>query len=222
MNMLSIAPQRHWLLLALAVFLFPLAVAAQDRPDRAERLKKALDLTDAQVALVQNAVGDEAERGDMWAIAAALTPTLTDAQKETLFTRPERPARDNAMRDRSGARKGNRGSRGDRMQRERPDAEARAERREASLDAMKEALGLDASQVQQLEALHAAKKAEWDARRQQTQAEREQRRAERPAPGELPADLAAILTPQQQEVAKVHKALAMRMMHGRKHHGRRR
>ena len=29
----------------------------------------------------------------------------------------------------------------------------------------------------------------------------------------------AILTPQQQEVAKVHRALAMRMMHGRMHRG---
>ncbi len=108
-----------------------------------------------------------------------------------------------------------RGQRGDRPQRERPDAEARGERHEQSLDAMQKSLGLSAAQVQQLEALHAAKQA-------QRQAEREQRRAERPEPGELPAEMAAILTPQQQDVAKVHQALAARMMHGRMHHGPRR
>ena len=149
MNALSILPTRRWLLLALAVFLFPLAASAQDRPDRADRLKQALDLTDAQVALVENAVGDEAERGDLWAVAAALTPTLTDAQKEKLFTRPERPARDNAMRNHKGDRQ-RRGERGNRGQRERPDADERAERHEESLDAMQEALGLSAAQQQQL------------------------------------------------------------------------
>jgi hypothetical protein len=215
MNILSISLSRRGLFLALAVLFLPLAASAQNRPDRADRLTEALDLTNEQVVLVQKAVGDEADRGDLWAVAAALTPTLTDAQKEKLFTRPERPARDNAMRDRSGARKGNRGQRGDRRQRERPGDDARAERREASLDAMQGALGLSDAQTQQLEALHTAKQAERQARRELSQGEREERRAERPEPGELPAEVAAILTPQQQEIATVHRALAARMMHGR-------
>lgn len=215
----SILPTRRWLLLALAVLFLPLAASAQDRPDRADRLKQALDLTDAQVALVENAVGDEAERGDLWNVAAALAPTLTDAQKEKLFARPERPARGDA--ERRGPR-GDRKPRGERPRRERPDADARAERHEESLDAMQDALGLSDAQVQQLEAVHAAKQAEWQARRAERQAEREQRRAERPEPGELPAEMAAILTPAQQDVAKVHRALAVRMMHGRMHRGPRR
>lgn len=224
MNTLSISLSRRGLFLALAVLFLPLAASAQNRPDRAERLKEALDLTNEQVVLVEKAVGDEAERGDLWAVAAALTPTLTDAQKAKLFTRPERPARGDA--DRRGERgdrkqRGERKQRGDRMQRERPDADARTERHEASLDAMQNALGLSDAQVQQLEALHAAKRAERQARRELSQAEREQRRAERPEPGELPAEMAAILTPQQQDVAKVHRALAARMMHGRMHSPRR-
>lgn len=208
MTILSISPTRRWLLLALAVLFLPLAASAQDRPDRADRLKQALDLTDTQVALVENAIGDEADRGDLWNVAAALTPTLTDAQKAKLFTRPERPVRGDA--DRRG-RSGDRKQRGDRVQRERPDDDDRAERHEASLDAMQDALSLSDAQVQQLEALHAERKAE-----------REQRRAERPEPGELPSDMASILTPAQQEVAQVHRALAGRMMQGRMHRGSRR
>lgn len=221
---------RSRLLLALAVVLFlPLAASAQDRPDRAERLKQALDLTDAQVALVEEAVGDEAERGDLWAVAAALAPTLTDAQKEKLFARPERPARDGKRRARRGDRP-ERPNRPERPERVRPDDDARAERREAAHEAMKAemqaALGLTDAQVQQLEALHAERRAErqaaHEARREQREGLREemrQRRAERPAPGELPEEVAAILTPEQQEIAKVHRALARHAMRGHHRHG---
>lgn len=215
---------RRWLLLALAVFtLLPITVSAQDRTDR---LKQALDLTDAQVALVEQAVGDEAERGDLWKVSAALAPTLTDAQKQKLFTRPERPAQGEEMR---GARRDSLKRSGDagrakreRPQGERPDAEARTEQREKAHEAMKAdmqaALNLTDAQVQQLEALHAERKAGWEARRAEGK-DQQQPRAERPEPGELPAELASILTPPQQEIAKVHQALAAHMMRGRMHRG---
>lgn len=191
----NLRPQR-WLLLAL--LLLPLTASSQNRADRGERLQRALDLTDAQVALVTDAVGDEAERGDLWAVAVALTPTLTDGQREKLFDRPERPMR-NA-----------RGPRGERRERvPRRDADERAERHEEQLDAMSEALDLTDAQVQQLNALHAERQAEVEARREAMQ----QRRAERPGPGELPAELEAILTPEQQEIARVHRALAAHMTH---------
>jgi Spy/CpxP family protein refolding chaperone len=207
----TLRPQR-WLLLALFVLL-PLAASAQERPDRAERLQQALDLTDEQAALVEEALGDEAERGDLWAVAVALTPTLTDAQKEKLFAQPERPMRP-AMR-------GERGLRGERLQR--PDVEIRAERREERFDEMAEALDLTDAQRQQIEALRAERKAEMEARRAEREKLREemqQLRAERPGPGELPDEVAAILTPEQQEVAKVHRALVSHVMH-RVHHHRR-
>jgi hypothetical protein len=222
MNLLHPPFLRRGLLLAVLTIL-PLTAFAQNRPDRGERLKQAFDLTDTQVALVDEAIGDEAERGDLWAVAAALAPTLTDAQKEALFTRPERPARDKKMRDQ-------RSSRGDRPGRR--DDDARGDRREARHEAMKAdmqaALDLTDAQVQQLEALHAERKAEREALREELRdADRETRRermqqlrAERPEPGEVPDDLAAILTPEQQEVAAVHRALAAHTMH-RLHHARR-
>lgn len=202
---------RRGVLLAV-LFILPLAAFAQNRPDRAERLQQALDLTDEQVALVEDALGDEAERGDLWAVAVALTPTLTDAQKDKLFTRPERPMR--PTQDGPRSRRGERGLRGERMQR--PDAENRAERREEQFGEMADALDLTDAQRQQLETLRTERQAEMEARRaerEQLREEMQQRRAERPGPGELPDEVAAILTPEQQEIAKVHRALAGHMMH---------
>ena len=225
MTTLSTSRTRRWLLLALAVVLaLPLAVSAQDHPDRAERLKQALGLTDAQVALVEEAVGDEAEPGDLWAVAAALAPTLTDAQKEKLFTRPERPARDGKVRGRR-ADHPERPHHPERPERVRLDDDARAERREEVREAvkadMRAALGLTDAQVQQLDALHAERRAERQAEREARREQREglreemrQRRAERSAPGELPEEVAAILTPEQQEIARVHRALAAHAMRG--------
>ncbi len=221
---------RRGLFLALAVLVtlpFALQASAQDKPDRAEwkaqrveRLTEALDLTAAQQQILTNA---EAEPGASWSVAAALTPTLTAEQKTKLFTRPERMERPDRMQ-----RDGKRGRRGERGQMQRDRSEKgehltdaqRAERREAHQAAMKAALNLSDAQVDQLEALHEAHKAEREARRAERQQDG-QKRMEDHTPGELPADLAAILTPAQQEVFKVHRALGMRMHAGRMHHGRR-
>lgn len=212
---------RHAALTALVALLaFPPAsvAVAQDRPDRAERhaqhterLADALDLSEAQRALVAEATA-EREAGTLWTLAAALTPTLTDAQKERLFTRPERPEHAEQPR----ADKPERPKR-ERMQRERPDADARAERREAHRNAMqaamRSALNLSDAQVRELDALREARKAEWEARRADPTADGNERAQRRPAPGEVPAEIAAILTPEQQEVFEVHRALAMQMHH---------
>jgi Spy/CpxP family protein refolding chaperone len=213
----NLRPQR-WLLLALFAFL-PLAASAQERPDRAERLQQALDLTDEQAALVEEVLGDEVERGDLWDVTVALTPTLTDAQKEKLFARPERPMR--RSEDGPRGRRGERGLRGERLQR--PDIESRTERREERFDGMADALDLTDAQRQQLEALRAERQAEMEARRaerEQLREEMQQLRAERPGPGGLPDEVAAVLTPEQQEIAKVHRALAAHAMHRLHHHRR--
>lgn len=193
-------------LLAVAVLLsLPLATPAlaQGQPHRAERKAQrverfadALALTDAQKQIVVDA---EAEPGALWNLAASLTPTLSDEQKEKLFIRPERP--NVAQRD------GKRGRRGDRMRGERSDNSDRAERRKEARDAMRSALNLTDAQVAELDALREARKAE------------RQQRIEGRQLGELPGDLAAVLTPAQQEVFKVHRALAMRMYHGRHRRG---
>ena len=200
---------RRALLAVLASVLFLPAAHAQ----RAERLTEALDLTDAQAALVRDAVSEEAESGDLWALAANLAPTLTDEQKGKLLARPERGDR---MERQRGERK--RGDRRGRGRAERSTDEDRAERRETmqekrveSQQAMRDALDLTDAQAQQLGALRAERMAEREARR----AQRKDLRDERPAPGELPADLAAILTPEQQEIARVHQALAARLMQHR-------
>ncbi len=83
--------------------------------------------------------------------------------------------------------------------------------RSSTTDAVQETLGLTDAQVQQLEALTAER-----------QAEREKRRAEWPEPGAPRDELASVLTPEQQEIAAVHRALAVRLMraHHRSGHGR--
>ena len=210
------APISSLLRLALvAVLALPLASAAvaQDRAERhaghLDRLAQTLDLTEAQRALVADAAAEHGP-GTRWALAAALAPTLTDAQKERLFTRPERPARTErpARADRLERADGTKRE----MKRERPDADARAERRDAMQEAMRSALALSEEQVKQLTALREARTAEREARREAANPQRRQERVQRrPAPGELPAEVAAILTPAQQEVFKVHRALGMQM-----------
>lgn len=214
------APISSLLRLALvAVLALPLASAAvaQDRAERhaghLDRLAQTLDLTEAQRALVADAAAEHGP-GTRWALAAALAPTLTDAQKERLFTRPERPARTErpARADRLERADGTKRE----MKRERPDADARTERRaehrDAMQDAMRSALALSEEQVKQLTALREARTADREARREDANPQRRQERMQsRPAPGELPAEVAAILTPAQQEVFKVHRALGMQM-----------
>lgn len=214
-----IASLRRGLLFAVLAIV-PLTAFAQPNPDRIDRLQQALDLTDEQVALVDEAVGDEAERGDLWAVAAALAPTLTDEQKAKLFTRPDRPER-RKMRDHHASRR-------ERPARRVDDVERREARHEARMADMQAALGLTDEQVQQLEAFHAERKAERealreglrDANREARRERMQQLRADRPGPGELPEAVAAVLTPEQQEVARVHRALAAHAAH-RVHRARR-
>ena len=190
---------------ALVVFpLFALAAGAANaqQPDRqawmAERAEQAvsrltqdLNLTASQAELFQKSMASGPQPGARWSLAAELEPTLSDAQKALLFTRPERPQRGL----------------------QRPGA---GERHAAERQARDRVLGLSDQQSRQMDEL-----------REQHEAEREQameqmRRnlgglprpsGERPEPGELPSEVAAILTRDQQETVKVFQALRMRM-HG--------
>lgn len=130
--------------LALAVlFLAPAALAQQaDRP--VERLVAALELTEAQTALVQEHLAEGPRPGALWHLAAALTPTLTQAQKERLFAPPRREA----VR------------RADRPARERVQAGMQAQR-----EAMHEALGLTPEQIAALETARAERRDRAAARR---------------------------------------------------------
>ena len=200
---------RRLRLVALALLL-PLSAAAQDRPDRdpVARLTDALDLTGAQAELVGRHLGDGPEPGALWRVAADLAPTLSEAQRDALLTKPDRPR---ARGERDG-RRGHHGrhERPDGPRGERPTEEERAARREAAHAAMQEALDLTAEQAEALEALqkqHRAARAERRADRQ----------AERPAPGAVPDALEEILTADQQAVWQVHHALAHRL---RLHPGR--
>ena len=217
MNRLTSPILRRAALFALAALVVAPAALAQpaDRHARhLDRLSESLDLTDAQRALVTEAMGEAHAPGALWDVAAALAPTLTDAQKERLFTQPDRadrPRRDSTAR-----------ARGERPKRGRPNADSLAQRRgahrEAMHDAMRSALNLTDEQATQLDAVRAAHQAQREARR----AERQERMQNRPAPSEVPAEIAAILTPEQEEVFKVHRALSMHMHRGgRMGHGMR-
>ncbi len=215
----------------LAALVLGVASAAAAQPqrrnaaDRQARLVESLDLSAAQAALVQEALGDNAHPGALWTLAAALAPTLSDAQKERLFTRPERTER-GRMRRGEGRRER---SQSERPRRERPErSDADREARRAALQehqadmraAMIEALDLSPRQVEQLDALREEHRARREARRAERRAQREA--GERPArtattrrsaPGRIPAELAEILNADQQEVWAVHQALAIRMRH---------
>ncbi len=216
--------RRFAALLALAAAFATAPALAQDA-DRharhAERLAQTLDLTDAQRALVTEAMGEQHTPAALWNVAAALAPTLTDTQKERLFAQPERaeqPRRDRADRPRA-----ERKERAERTKRERPSDADRAERMEAHRaamhDAMRTALNLTDEQARQLDAVREAHLAQRAERRTTPPADRQARMQNRPAPGEVPAEIAAILTPEQQEVFRVHRALSMRMHRGTIGHG---
>lgn len=208
--MKRLIPLRH---AALALALVTPAALAQNADRTAvylDRLTETLDLSDAQRALVADAMGEGLAPGTSWDVAAALTPTLTDAQKERLFAMPDRA--DRPRRDRADRPRGDRKQRADRPKRDRPNADSLAQRRgtnrEATREAMRSALNLTEEQAVQLDAVRAAH-----------QAQREQRRAERqeqnrPAPGDVPAEIAAVLTDEQAEVFKVHRALSMHLTRG--------
>lgn len=185
--------RRGFVAALLGLLVLPLGVAhAQDQSQRDPVARLAdLDLTEAQAALVRSHLGEQREPGALWGLAAALAPTLTDDQKAALLSPPERPQR-------RAERKVDRSQRFEALLDDRASRrEQRAERQAAAREAMRAALALTPEQVQALES--------------QREQRREARRAERPAPGQLPAGLADVLTAEQQEVWRVHHGLALRL-----------
>ena len=169
--------------LLLTMLLAAPALAQSD----VDALADALSLTDDQADLVAE-VYDARDPGSVWTLAAELSPTLSDAQRDALFARPERPE--------GGTRRGGRGMRGEGMRgrgqrgdRERDPAQAAARR--AARDA---ALGLDAQASADLDAALD----ELD-RRALMQALRD---------GDLPEAIADVLTDEQAELYRTQMALA--------------
>lgn len=185
------------LVTAMAVFtLFALAASvanaqqpghqarmAEHAEDMVSNLRQELNLTAAQVELFEKSIASGPQPGALWSLAAELEPTLTDAQKVLLFTRPERLQRDGRH--------------------------DRAERHDAERQARDNALGLSDQQSRQMDDLHERHEAE----RERTHEQMRRSMGERPEPGEMPADVAAILTPGQREIVEVFHALRGRM-HG--------
>lgn len=170
-------------LAALAALVFPFAASAQtaDRGDRAEqritRLTERLGLTDAQVAIVREEMGEAREgerrrgrRGHSWALAARLAPTMSDAQLEALRTQQETRAEQRRER----RSQGERSAEGRRQRAERPDPRA-------------DALNLTDAQKQALAEHREAARAEQRSERHEAMAD--------------------ILTEEQQAVLLVQRAL---------------
>lgn len=183
---------------ALAVpALFVLAACGSNaqQPDRQARMAEhaervvsqltdELNLTASQSDLFEKSLASGPQPGTLWSLAAELEPTLTDAQKVLLFTRPERHRRGQ----------------------KRPEAD---ERHAVEQQARDRALGLSDQQSRQLDDVHDQRRAEHEQMMEQMRGNL----GDRPGPGEISADVAAILTPDQQETVKVYHALRVRM-HG--------
>lgn len=172
----------HWAAFVLIFLLLPASLLAQRGPYGApgERLGRYLDLTEDQQKAVQEAIGDAPPPGRMWAVAAALKPSLTEAQKSKLSALGQT----RGFYGRGGA--GTRGPRGWRW-----DAEGALDRPglKAIDEARSEALGLSPAQQERLEA--------W----------RSQRERQLPVGG-LPPEVVETLTDEQRELAEIHDGLA--------------
>lgn len=155
-------------------------------------LTQELNLTASQAALFEKSLQAGPQPGVLWSLAAELEPTLTDAQKALLFTRPERD--------------GQRPQRGG----QRPDFDVMHEAEQQARDRV---LGLSDQQSRQLDDIHEQRRAEREQAHEQMMEQMRRNLGGRPEPGELPNEMAAILTPDQQEIVKVFHALRGRL-HG--------
>ena len=181
---------------ALLVVLFALAPIASAQPgarggDPVERLAQALNLDDDQADLVAELL-DPQDPGSSWTLAAELLPTLTEAQRETLFT--PRQARRGGQGARTGRRRGGQG----RANRQ-PDPARQAVMRAAR----NAALELTDDQIEQLDAYESAQRETGGATLRDEDARAQAR-----------ADLDAILTDEQMEIFEARRAIQRMMRRG--------
>lgn len=180
------------LLFACLLALAPAALAQPDA-DPVERLAQALDLDDDQADLVAELL-DPADPGSSWTLAAELLPTLTETQRETLFTPPQ--AREGRRQGtRPGGRRGGQGRRADRGSDLARQAVMRAARNAA--------LELTDAQIEQLDAYEAAQR---EAGRDALLGEEDRAQAR--------ADLEAILSDDQMEIFEARQAIQRMMRRG--------
>lgn len=173
-------------LFRVAALAAALAAAPAAQTDPVEYLADVLSLSADQADLVAE-VYDARDPASTWTLAAELVPGLSDAQREALFARPERP---------EGGRRGERGqgrrggTRGDRPRRDPTQVAVQRGARDA-------ALGLDVEQSAALdEALEGL---------------RGQRGLRTVRDGSVPEAVAAVLTPAQADLYRAHAALRMRL-----------
>lgn len=174
---------------------------APDPEAVADRLAEALDLTEAQQAIVEETLAGGMQPGLDWTLVAALEPTLTREQRATLLRPPE-------------AREGRRAGPGRRRAGRRAggDPEAREERAEAVAAARNAALGLTDEEGEALDEV--------------LQTHRAELRAEAQASGEMPSPavraarltmaLAQVLTREQADLYLLHQGLARQAFAGRR------
>ncbi|MEO0559521.1 MAG: hypothetical protein AAF170_15200 [Bacteroidota bacterium] len=177
--------------LAALLLLAPLSVA-QPGGDPVERLAQALELSDDQADLVAELL-DPQDPGSSWTLAAELLPTLSDDQRETLFTPPQ------ARQRRQGARRGGQRMGQGRRATRQPDPARQAVTRAAR----NAALELTDEQVEQLDAYEAAQR-EAGLAGLRDEAARAQARA----------DLDAILSDDQMEIFEARRAIQRMMRRG--------
>ena len=179
-------------LLVLVLGLAPLA-NAQRGGDPVERLAAVLELDDDQADLVAELL-DPQDPGSSWVLAAELLPTLTEAQRETLFSPPDVAGR--GQRARQGGQRAGQG-------RQRAGRQPDPARQAITRAARNAALELTDEQQEQFDAYETAQR-ERGPQGARDEAARAQARA----------DLEAFLSADQIDIVEARQAIQRLMRRG--------
>lgn len=179
-------------LLVLVLGLAPLA-NAQRGGDPVERLAEVLELDDDQADLVAELL-DPQDPGSSWVLAAELLPTLTEAQRETLFSPPDVAGR--GQRTRQGGQRAGQG-------RQRAGRQPDPSRQAITRAARNAALELTDEQQEQFDAYETAQR-ERGPQGARDEAARAQARA----------DLEAFLSADQIDIVETRQAIQRLMRRG--------
>ncbi len=237
-SQLKIALARSLAILAVVVLASTITSAQSE--EAVNKLTQELSLTSEQVQLVRTTLAAGPLPVTLWNLSAELEPSLSDAQKATLFERRERTdrrARSERPERAEGTERAERPERAEGTERparterperaegtERAEPRERSERQEragrtggdgevraAEREARNRALGLSEAQGNQLDEILARR----GTRGQQSTNQPSLTSSEVRERNEIPGEISTFLNADQQEIYRLHHALRTNLMSGR-------